>query len=364
MILDRYFARRFGMIFLAIFGIFAVILTFLGLADNLRRYGGDAAGFGDIVDLALLDAPQGVYQILPLIMIIASISLFLGLARSSELVVTRAAGRSGLRLLLAPLFTAVLIGAVAVAVLNPVVAATSRAFEGKVADLRGSGSVLSLASSGLWLRQGGPEGQTVIHAGRTNLSGTTLWDATFLTFDTDGVPQNRIEAERAVLGDGAWQLEGVKTWPLDTDATPEAMADTTETARIPSTLTADQIRNNFGTPSSISIWDLPAFISRLQAAGFSAQRHQVWFQMELSLPVFLGSMMLIGAAFTMRPQRGGKVGLNVMIAILLAFAIYFIRNFAQILGESGDVPPALAAWIPPLAAAGLAMGLLLQREDG
>ena len=364
MILDRYFARRFAYIFGAIFGIFAIILTFLGLADNLRRYGGDAGSFGDILDLALLDAPSGVYQILPLIMIIASISMFLGLSRSSELVVTRAAGRSGLRLLLAPLTVSVLIGAIGVAVMNPVVAATSRAFESKVATLRGGGSVLSLSSSGLWLRQGDDTGQTVIHAARTNLSGTTLWDATFLTFAPDGMPQSRIKADIAVLNNGAWTLNGVKTWPLNTADTPEAAATVSATASISSSLTADQIRNNFGTPSSISIWDLPAFIQRLQSAGFSAQRHIVWLQMELSQPLFLGAMMLIGAAFTMRPQRGGKVGLNVMSAILLAFTIYFIRNFAQILGENGDVPAALAAWAPPLAAAGVALGILLQREDG
>lgn len=364
MILDRYFARRFLRIFLGMFLVFAVILTFLGLADNLRRYGGDAASFRDILNLALLDAPQGVYQILPLIMIIASVALFLGLARTSELVVTRAAGRSGLRLLVAPLVTALVIGALAVAVLNPLVAATSRAFDAKVADLRGAGSVLSLASSGLWLRQGDDSGQTVIHAVSTNLSGTTLSDVTFLTYGPDGTPLARIMADKAVLNDGGWDLSGVKTWPLDTDTTPEAAATLADTDRIASTLTADQIRNNFGTPSSISIWDLPAFIARLQAAGFSAQRHIVWFQMELSQPLFLAAMMLIGAAFTMRPQRGGKVGLNVMIAILLAFSIYFIRNFAQILGENGDVPAALAVWAPPLAAAGLAMGILLQREDG
>ncbi len=364
MILDRYFARKFVMIFIAMFAVFTAILTFLGLADNLRRYGSDAGSFRDIVSLALLDAPQGVYQILPLIMIIASVTLFLGLARSSELIVVRAAGRSGLRLLVAPFAMALIIGGLSVAVLNPVVATTSRAFEAKVADLRGAGSVLSLASSGLWLRQGDESGQTVIHAALTNLQGTTLWDATFLTFGPDGAPLARMTADQAVLSDGAWQMTGVKTWPLSTDATPEAAATQAETTSIPSTLTADEIRNNFGTPSSISIWDLPAFIGRLQAAGFSAQRHIVWLQMELSQPLFLGAMMLIGAAFTMRPQRGGRVGLNVLTAILLAFTVYFIRNFAQILGENGDVPAALAAWAPPLAAAGVAMGILLQREDG
>lgn len=364
MILDRYFARRFALAFVSVFAVFLVMLTFLGLAENLRRYGDDAAGFGAILKLSVLDAPRGIYEILPLITIIASVTLFLSLARSSELVVVRAAGRSGLRLLLAPAITSVLIGVLAVAMLNPVVAATSRAFDAEVADLQGPGSVLGLVSSGLWLRQGDDAGQTVIRATRTNLSGTTLTDATFLTFDADGVPLARIKADTAVLADGAWRLDGVKTWPLNIDGTPEAAATLAATATIPSALTPDQIRNTFGVPSSIGIWDLPAFIARLQAAGFSAQRHVVWFQMELSSPLFLTAMMLIGAAFTMRVQRGGRVGLNVMAAIMLAFTIYFIRNFAQIMGENGAVPAALAAWAPPLAAAGLALGILLQREDG
>ena len=57
-------------------------------------------------------------------------------------------------------------------------------------------------------------------------------------------------------------------------------------------------------------------------------------------------------------------GLAVLLAILLSFTLYFFRNFAQILGENGDVPTILAAWAPPLVAIGLALGLLLHREDG
>jgi len=129
-------------------------------------------------------------------------------------------------------------------------------------------------------------------------------------------------------------------------------------------MTADQIRDSFGTPASIPIWELPAFIDRLKTAGFSAQRHQVWLQRELALPLFLTSMVMIGAAFTLRHQRGGRTGLMVLYAILLSFTIYFLRNFAQIMGENGQLPAILAAWAPPLAAIGLSMGMLLHHEDG
>jgi lipopolysaccharide export system permease protein len=159
-------------------------------------------------------------------------------------------------------------------------------------------------------------------------------------------------------------LEDAKTWPLFQVATPEAEATVQDRLSVASTLTPDQIRDSFGTPSSIPIWELPAFIERLRSAGFSAQRHLIWFHTELALPAFLVSMVLIGAAFTLRHQRGGRTGLMVLMAVILAFVVYFIRNFALILGENGQLPALLAAWAPPLAAIGLSLGVLLHNEDG
>ena len=131
-----------------------------------------------------------------------------------------------------------------------------------------------------------------------------------------------------------------------------------------SNLTRDQILDSFGTPSAVPIWDLPAFIARLETAGFAARAHRVWFQMELALPLLLVAMVLMGAGFTMRHARFGRTGLMVLSALLLGFTLYFIRNFAAILGENGQIPVLLAAWGPPVAAVLLPLGLLLHLEDG
>jgi lipopolysaccharide export system permease protein len=364
MILHRYFAKRFVMTFIGVFAVFFLIMFFIEMVEQLRRYARVNASFGDVVSLTLLTVPQGIYRILPLITILAAITMFLGLARSSELVVTRAAGRSGLTALTAPLLVALALGILTVAIFNPIVAATSRQYEARVGTLIGNNSVLLLGSSGLWLRQGSAIGQTVIRAKSANLDGTTLTGVTFTSF-ADGLgPTRRIEAVRAQLDVGTWTLQDAKSWPIGAGVNAEANATRHATLNIPSTLTATQIRDSFGTPSSIPIWELPAFIARLQTAGFSAQRHKVWFQMELALPVFLVAMVMIGATFTMRHQRSGRTGLMVLIAVLLSFGLYFIRNFAQILGENGQLPAALAAWAPPLAAIGLSLGMLLHQEDG
>ena len=86
--------------------------------------------------------------------------------------------------------------------------------------------------------------------------------------------------------------------------------------------------------------------------------------MQLASPVLLAAMVLSAAAFTLRHTRFGKTGIMVMLALGLGFTLYFIRNFAQILGESGQIPVLLAAWGPPVAAILLPLGLLLHLEDG
>ncbi len=364
MILHRYFARRFLATFAGIAGIFFLIILFIDLVDQLRRFGGDDASFGQLLALTLLNVPEAVYRIIPLIMILASIALFLSLARSSEMVVTRAAGRSALHALIAPVFVALGIGLICVAVFNPIVASTSKQSEARMDALRGNSSVLAIGSNGLWLRQGGNDGQTVIRAQSANLDGTVLRDVTFLSYAPDGTPERRIEGRTATLLPGVWSLTEAKIWPIADTTIPENAAVISPSLTIPSTLTIEEIRDSFGTPSSIPIWELPAFIERLETAGFSAQRHLVWFHSEVALPVFLLAMVLIGASFTLRHQRGGRTGLMVLFAIILAFLVYFIRNFALVLGENGQLPAMLAAWAPPLAAIGLSLGVLLHNEDG
>ncbi len=364
MILHRYFARRFARAILAILALFFAMLALIDLIDQARRYGDAVSGFGELVALTLLAVPEALYGILPLVVIIATLALFLGLARSSELVVTRAAGRSAVRALWAPVLVALAFGIIAVALFNPLVAATSKAYEARLNDLTDGGRVLALSEDGVWLRQGNGREQTVIRATGASLDGTRLTGVTFMTFGSDGRPTRRIEAAAARLTPGAWSLTDAKQWPLDGAENAENAATTQATLRVASTLTAQEIRDSFGTPASIPIWELPQFIERLRAAGFSARRHEVFLQMELAMPVFLVAMVMIGAGFTMRHQRGGRTGVMVLAAVLLSFGLYFLRNFAQILGETGQIPALLAAWAPPLAAIGLSLAFILHLEDG
>jgi len=365
MILHLYFARRFAMSFLLITAVLFTLIALTGLLEETRRTYADTVDFRDLLTLTLLDTPQTINLILPLIMVLATIVLFLGMARSSEMVITRASGRSALKTLMSPLVVAFIIGVLVVTMFNPIVAATSKRYEQLSQGFqRGNAATLSISEEGLWLRQGSAEGQTVIRAWRSNNDGSVLYDATFIAYAPDGGPIRRIEAQSAALGPAGWQLRRAKSWPLETGVNAEGNARVFDTLTLPSTLTLERIRDSFGTAGAISIYELPAFIKQLEIAGFSPRRHQVWLQTELARPLFLIAMVLVASAFTMRHTRQGGTGVAVLSAVLLGFGLYFIRSFAQILGENGQIPILLAAWAPPVAAIMLAMGLLLHREDG
>lgn len=373
MTLDLYYAKRFGQWFLVISGVLMTLVILIDLNEQIRRFGSQDLGIGKLIGLTLLNAPAAFSEFLPLIMILTTIVLFVGLARSSELVVTRASGRSGIRALVAPVLVAALIGILAVSTLNPIVAATKNQSR-SLSDIyrNGAPSALSLSGEGLWLRQGSPRGQSVIHAtgystGDHDIRDTaniTLLDVTIHDYAPGGGPVRQIIAESARLQGSDWLLQHAKVWPLAAGLNPETNSAEHDLLILPTTLTSERIRDSLGSADGISVYDLPSTIRDLATAGFSTKRYEVWLQSELARPFFLVAMVLMGAAFTMRHTRLGGTGLAVLTAVLLGFGLYFIRNFAQVLGENGQIPVALAAWAPPVASIMLTMGLLLHAEDG
>ncbi|MEV8465387.1 LPS export ABC transporter permease LptG [Fluviibacterium sp. DFM31] len=364
MILHLYFARKFLTTFAVILAGFTLFMWLVELLEHIRRFDTGEVSFGMLAYMALLHLPEVLYQILSLIVLLTAVTMFISLARTSELVITRATGRSAIRSLVAPALAAMALGCVVVAIGNPIVAAISKEYNETENRIRGSERVVSVSREGLWLRQGRPGEQVAIHAESANMDGTKLFGVSFFSFDGEDRPLYRIDAASAELGNGAWVLMQAKRWDFDADGNPEARAQTIQATSVPTDLTRNQIRDSFGTPSAIPIWELPEFIARLDVAGFSARSHRVWFQAELSKPLSFLAMVLVGAMFTLRHTRFGRTGLMVLAAVLCGFGVHFVGNLAQVMGDSGQLPVMVAIWAPPAAAICMALATLLHYEDG
>jgi lipopolysaccharide export system permease protein len=362
--LFRYILRGFLRATLGVFLVIALVIILLTSVENLRRFGESGASLGDVIRVTLLQAPEVLYQVFPLVLMLASLVTFLRFARTSELVVMRASGVSALELIAVPVVAALLIGIASVAVINPFVAASIKRGLAVQEDFQRSGtSLLSFSPEGVWLRQSDPDGQTVIQAARTNADGTILTRVRMHRFDSDGTLYARIEAPAARLTNGSWRLENATEWQLDDTGRFERVIEG-ERIELPTALTSEEILDSFAPPETVGFWDLGRFIAQMEESGFSGLRHRLFLQSELAKPALYAAMVLIGAAFALRPTRFGQTGVMILLAVLAGFALYFLKDFAESLGGRGQIPLLVAAWTPPVAAILLAVSLLLHLEDG
>ena len=364
--LSLYISRQF------VTAVAAMLLALTGLSslfdflELLRRSAPKPdVTFGMVSEIAGLRLPYLAMQILPFAVLLGGILCFWRLTRSSELIVARAAGVSAWEFLTAPTMCALMFGVFAVAVGTPMSSLMfARAELLENTYLNTGGGPLDLNGGQLWLRQSDraltPQGVAIIHAKGVVLHGRelTATDVSVFRLNADDQLLARIEASRAVLGPGSWDLQNAR------NLLPDAAPQPAKQIHLPTDLTVHRVQESFASPDTLSFWALPGFISLLQRSGFSAVRHRLHYQSLLAMPLLCATMALVGAGFSMRPARRGGVARMIGGGVAAGFALFMISKVAEEFGQSGALPVRLAAWAPAAAGLMLAVALLLHMEDG
>ena len=359
--LARYFSLRFLIAMLAMFAVCCVLIFFVDFIEMLRRagnYNGEVSGFL-LAWMTLLRLPSFSELTLPFAVLIGTVGIFLMLSRSSELIVVRAAGVSVWQFMLPAMIVAFLLGIVFVCVYNPL-AATARA---KAERLYAEAfdreeTLLKTKNAGAWLREDGADGPSVVHAMRSSNQGLELTGVTVFQYAPDQTPTERIEARRAILKDGRWELEDA--WVSAVGSEPALYKH----YLLSTYLTPTQVRDTLGTEFSISFWDLPNFIEIAERAGLPATQYRVQYQLLLSRPFLLMTMVLIAATCSLRAFRFGNVQLNALGGIAAGFAFFVLAEISRNFAMAGLTSAMAAAWVPVIIAASLALTVLLYKEDG
>ncbi|MCK4861635.1 MAG: LPS export ABC transporter permease LptG [Rhodobacteraceae bacterium] len=366
MTLYYYIARKFLYNVIRVQVALLALLLLIITADVLRFFSERGVEAKVYIQLISVTLPESMFTTFPLVVLLGSMFTFLGMSRSSEMVIVRASGVSALKMLLAPTIVTILIGLITITAWNPILTATIRKASGIRAEYTGNGgNQLSISREGLWLRQTGENSNFIIQARSSSRSGDILYGVRFHEFSTNGDLVRRIEATRAELQPGAWKLFNATQWRfLDKNLFETADIRPYPEIVLPTDLTSDRILSSFAAPKTISVWKLPAFIDQLNASGFSAVRHEVFLQSQYATPLTLVAMMLIGAAFSLKHARFGNAGVMALLAILSGFLMFAVKNVAESLGQAQEVPVLLATWAPPLAAALFALAFVLHLEDG
>jgi lipopolysaccharide export system permease protein len=374
--IQRYIFREALMGLLLVLGIIMLAIVLVDVVEQMRTVGTRTEiGIGTAFSLTLLDMPRLVLETLPFAMLVGSILTFSRLSRRSEIPAIRAAGVSAWRFLGPAIVLALLTGIVMVTILDPMATRYTLEFQDKRAALLGTGAVGNAADTrdGVWLSQGDAdtdrqgksgdqEGQAIISAKRIVGHAKALEDVTFYYFRPGPTGERefayRIDAKRATLVPGFWQLENVIENHPGGDVRRE------ENLALPTNLRPDTLLSRFASSKTIPFWDLPQFIRQTRSAGLEVDQYVLKLHTLLATPVMMVAMALIGAVFCLRLARSGGLSRLIGAGAATGFLFYFANKVAANLSASGATSPEAAAWCPPLIALFAVLTLIAHAEDG
>jgi len=356
-----YVSRRIAMSILGVFLSCAGLIFLIDFVEMLRRASGEPdIGLGVLVLMAAYRTPAFSEQVLPFAVLIGSMAALLNLSRRNELVVARAAGMSVWQFLTPAIIVAFLVGLLAVTIYNPFSAHLSE--EQALLEAEAFGNVDSLVlrtdQSGVWLRQEGVDGQTVVHASRGRENGVVLDDVIVYAFDDQGKFVERMQAKTATLMDNYWELRDA--WVVVPQAEPQFY----QTYLVTTYLTRTQIEQSITKPSAVSFWDLPSFIEHAGRAGLATEPYRQQLHLLLSRPFGLVAMVLIAATVSLRLFRFGGISRMILAGIGGGFLFFVLGKLTSDLGSSGLIAPAAAAWTPVIVVTLAGLTILLYQEDG
>ncbi|MET0338129.1 MAG: LPS export ABC transporter permease LptG, partial [Caulobacter sp.] len=375
--IQRYIFRECVTSLVLTLGIILLAILLVDVVEQMRTIGDRTQiGIDTAFALTLMKTPGLVLETLPFAMLVGSILAYSGLSRRAELPAIRASGVSAWRFLGPAMALSLLVGVLMVTVLDPLATRMNEEFEATRARLLGGGAP---TNEGVWLSQGdlqagadegdseilpGANQQAIIHGRRVIGRGQALENVTFWYFrpgpggPADREFTHRIDAQRAQLSPGFWQLTGVTENRLGSEI------QRSETLALPTNLDSDTLLSRFASSKTIAFWELPSFIQAGRAAGMEINDYVLKYHTLLATPVFMLAMALIGAVVCLRLARAGGLSRLVGAGALAGFVLYFTNRLASGMSASGATPPEAAAWCPPLFALFAVLTLLAHAEDG
>ena len=252
-----------------------------------------------------------------------------------------------------------MLGILAVTVYNPLAAAARSEAERRVAEVFGREASL-MASSGLesWLRQDGADGQSVMSSRAVADQGLSLTGVIVYQFDPQGRFVERIDADKASLNDGYWELHKALV------SRPGREPESFDAYTVSTYLTRERVGEALGSEIAVSLWQLPSLIEVAEKAGLSAARYKMQYALLISRPMLLMAMVILGATVSLRSFRSGGIQTMVITGMVGGIGFFLLTEVSRQIGIAGLVSPTTAVWVPIGLALLVSLTVLLHQEDG
>lgn len=341
---------------MVLLGLGGLLLVFdmLANADNVLKY--QTATLFPLAQYALLRFQQIVIFALPLSVLLSSMILLSKMVLSQEMIILRAVGISVYRVIF------ILLCATAAIVLMHSVFANTLLVKTNIAlnqwqanDFKGKAEYKLRDVMNDWISAG----SIFLHAEFISADGKQLRDVVVLQRSPTNAITYYLRAKTAFYDKGHWVMHGVK------EATANSNADEIESAMQiktlpfePRTLSLMSVREN-----ELSYGDLLDLIASVHDKENASKPYHFWFYHKIAQPFSSFIMLLIGAPLALQLARRNRLLMVSFTCVMAGFLYYVVQQLLASLGETGVLPPLLAASTPIVLGASMAGWVLLHFES-
>ena len=354
-IIDRYLIRQY-LLFLGIGTMIAVVLiAVVDLLQTLDRFLRVKPPLTTILEHFLYRIPGELYKGLPMIVLIATVFLFLSLTRQRELDALKAAGISLYRVSLPVLLVAGLMSVFAVLfqeTLLPEI--NARSDEVDRVKIRGQLPRHLQRQTQIWYRSSDTR---FFRMALLDPVGKSMEGLTVVEISPDFRLKERLDAHEAQWTPEGWQLSDgvfrrvgpqhrITSEPFDSRlmGMPEHIDDFI------------QVQN---APDTMSFLELRAYVTKLREGGHRVTRYLVQLYSKLSFPLVHVIMALVAIPFALVSPRSGGRATGIGVAIVIAVGYWIVHSVALAFAQADLLPAALAAWTANIVFAGIGTALFL-----
>jgi lipopolysaccharide export system permease protein len=358
-ILDRYILNELAGSFF--FGIMAFTIIFIAgdllfQAANLIIEKG--VSLMVVARLFVYRLPEVILLTVPMSSLLSTLLTFGRLSVNSEIVAIQAAGISFRRVLRPVLGISAVLAMLSLIGNETIVPFSNRASENlmKYEILQERPSVLK---ERVFLKdeQNG-ELKRVLYLGKLRPREGLMSDILVQEFDA-GKLRRISTAVRGTWKSGEWWVEQGEVFEV-ADAGKVNLLFRFDRQRLLLNLSPEQLEKASRRPAEMSSIELLAHINILKAQGANLLPLWVLFHLKLSVPWSAMILAVLGASIGVRTPRRGGSGIGFGLCIIIVFAYYVVMSFSRALGETGNIPPLLAAWLPNVTF--LALGAFFVRK--
>lgn len=349
-ILDRYVLRAWSRIFVIVMLGFPLAVIVIDLADKLGRYLARGLTKSHVILGYLYGMPDTMFLVLPAAVLFATVFTVGTMGRHSELTAAKASGISFYRIV-RPIFAA----AIAACFLGIGLGELVPIGAGRKAELLGEKRIRTGARVNFVYRADGGW----VYAIRTlDIKTRQMQDVILERVGTGPeYPTIVVTAPRARHGRvGGWTLQDGRVRYLLGPGVERAFNFHTLRAPIMRETPEDLLAEP-KTPEEMRYAELGRYIDALDRSGSDTRKLAVSRALKLAIPFTCIIIALFGAPLAITSPRSGAAW-GVAVSLATTFVFLLMMQLSRAVGGSGLMPPALAAWLPNMLAAGAAVWLM------